>query len=136
MTNGPGTAARKPMIDAVMKTALERGLSPADALFGPIGDQRDRDAAEALLQAAWMAARRPRADSVDHMPEERGALIMTLLQAAQPGRDWAAEFAEERADYERISEEHAREAAYGRPPSVAARPVASSDDLDDDGIPF
>ena len=135
MTNGPGTAARKPMIDAVMKTALERGLSPADALFGPIGDQRDRDAAEALLQAAWMAAHgHPSADSVDHMPEERGALIMALLQAAQPGRDWAAEFAQQRADYERISEEHAREAASGRPP-VVARPAQSSDDLDD-GIPF
>jgi hypothetical protein len=128
MTNGPGTAARKPIIDAVMKTALERGLSPADALFGPIGDQRDRDAAEALLQAAWMTAHRPRADSVDHMPEERGALIMALLQAAQPGRDWAAEFAQQRADYERISEEDSR-----RP--EAARPAGSRDDLDD-GIPF
>ena len=136
MTKGPVTAARKPMIDAVMETARKRSMSPADTLFGPIGDHRDRDAAEALLQAAWMAAHgHPRADSVDHMPEEQGALIMALLQAAQPGRDWAAEFAQERADYDRILEEHAREAAYGRPPPVAARPVASSDDLDD-GIPF
>ena len=121
----------------VMETALKNSMSPADTLFGLIGDPRNRDAAEALLQAAWMAAHgHPRADSVDHMPQERGALIMALLQAAQPGRDWAAEFAQQRADYDRISEEDAREAASGRPSPVAARPVASSDDLDDDGIPF
>lgn len=136
MTKGPVRAARKPMIDAVMETALKRSMSPADTLFGPIGDPRDRNAAEALLQAAWMAAHgHTRADSVDHMPEEHGALIMALLQAARPGRDWAAEFAQERADYESISEAHAREAAAGIPPSVTERPATSSDDLDD-GIPF
>lgn len=137
MTNKPVTAAGKPMIHAVMETALKHSTSPADTLFGLIGDPRNREAAEALLQAAWMAAHgHPRADSVDHMPDERGALIMTLLQAAQPGRDWAAEFAQQRADHNRISEEEAREAASGRSSPVAVRPVALSGDLDDDGIPF